>query len=71
MPIVLSLDEYNFNIQEETVQGAGGGSGGGKGEGELGVVEVRQDFPDTAFWEATAVTKPTARPPSWFPCRIT
>ena len=38
------------------MQGAGGGSGGGKGEGDLGVIEVRQDFPDTAFWEATAVT---------------
>jgi len=56
VPIVLSLDEYNANIQEQIVQGTGGGSGGGKGEGELGVVEVRQDFPDTAFWEATAVT---------------
>jgi hypothetical protein len=56
VPIVLSLDEYNFNIQEDIVQGTGGGSGGGKGEGELGVVEVRQDFPDTAFWDATVVT---------------
>ena len=32
------------------------GSGGGKGEGDLGVVEVRQDFPDTAFWDAHVVT---------------
>lgn len=56
VPIVLSLDEYNFNIQEDILEGAGAGSGGAKGEGELGVVEVRQDFPDTAFWEAAVVT---------------
>lgn len=56
VPIVLSLDEYNFNIQEDIQQGAGAGSGGAKGEGELGVVEVRQDFPDTALWEAAVVT---------------
>jgi alpha-2-macroglobulin len=56
VPIVLSLDEYNFNIQEDLQQGAAAGSGGGKGEGELGVVEVRQDFPDTAFWQADVVT---------------
>jgi hypothetical protein len=56
VPMVLSLDDYNFNIQEDIQQGAAAGSGGGKGEGELGVVEVRQDFPDTAFWQADVVT---------------
>ena len=32
------------------------GAGGGKGSGVYGVIEVRQNFPDTAFWEAHVVT---------------
>lgn len=56
MPIGLSIDEYNANIKEHLPEGTKMGSGGGKGEGDLGVVEVRQDFPDTAFWDAYVVT---------------
>jgi uncharacterized protein YfaS (alpha-2-macroglobulin family) len=55
VPIVLDLDEYNVDIEEQA-QGLGMGSGGGKGEGDLGVIEVRQDFPDTAFWDAFVYT---------------
>jgi uncharacterized protein YfaS (alpha-2-macroglobulin family) len=56
VPINLDLDEYNALIREHLAEGRGMGSGGGKGGGELGVIEVRQDFPDTAFWEAHVVT---------------
>jgi uncharacterized protein YfaS (alpha-2-macroglobulin family) len=56
VPLVNSLDEYNINIVKEVQQGGGGGGGGGKGEGDLGVVEVRQEFPDTAFWDAAVQT---------------
>ncbi len=51
-PLFLSLEDYNAEIQEMVAIGGGMGSGGGKGEDELGVVSVRQDFPDTALWEA-------------------
>lgn len=58
MPLVLTLDEYNAKIAEKlaAAPGYGMGSGGAKGFGELGVIEVRQDFPDTAYWEAFLVT---------------
>lgn len=54
MPLSLTLDEYNAKIAEKlaAAPGYGMGSGGAKGLGDLGVIEVRQDFPDTAFWEA-------------------
>ncbi len=57
-PLVLSLEDYNAEVVEEAAAGEspGMGSGGGKGGGEFGVVEVRQDFPDTAFWAAHVVT---------------
>jgi uncharacterized protein YfaS (alpha-2-macroglobulin family) len=56
VPISLSLEDYNATISEQMALGEGMGSGGGKGEGELGVVEVRQEFPDTAFWNAHVQT---------------
>lgn len=57
VPITGIIEEHNQDISEEIAQGPGMGSGGGeKGIGELGVVDVRQDFPDTAFWEAFVVT---------------
>lgn len=57
VPITLDIEDYNQNIREEIVEGQGmGGGGGEKGFGELGVIDVRQNFPDTAFWEAFVVT---------------
>ncbi|HSQ25918.1 MAG TPA: Ig-like domain-containing protein [Anaerolineales bacterium] len=57
VPITLDIEDYNQNIREEIVEGQGmGGGGGEKGMGELGVIDVRQEFPDTAFWEAFVVT---------------
>ena len=58
IPIGLSLEDYNATIAERLTEGEGMGSGGGKGGGEFGVIEVRQDFPDTAFWEAHVQTGP-------------
>lgn len=55
-PLLLSMEDYNALAEEELVAGPAMGSGGGKGEGILGVVEVRQEFPDTAFWEARLFT---------------
>jgi uncharacterized protein YfaS (alpha-2-macroglobulin family) len=56
MPIGLSIEDYNATIEQSLAQGLGMGSGGGKGEGDLGVIAVRQNFPDTAFWDAHVVT---------------
>ncbi len=56
VPMALNVDDYNAEIQKNLPSGESQGSGGGKGEGDLGVVEVRQDFPDTAYWDAHVVT---------------
>jgi uncharacterized protein YfaS (alpha-2-macroglobulin family) len=49
MPLTMSIDTYNEEIVEHA---KGGGGGGGNG----GVIEVRGDFPDTAYWKARVVT---------------
>lgn len=54
--IVLSADDYNDKYREAVMDGLGGGSGGGKGAGDFGVMTVRQDFRDTAFYEAQVET---------------
>ncbi len=56
IPLSLNVDDYNADIEENIPSGGFQGSGGGKGAGDLGVVEVRQNFPDTAFWDAFVVT---------------
>jgi uncharacterized protein YfaS (alpha-2-macroglobulin family) len=57
MALINSAEDYNAEIDEHLrASGRGMGSGGGKGEGDLGVIEVRQDFPDTAFWQADVRT---------------
>jgi uncharacterized protein YfaS (alpha-2-macroglobulin family) len=56
IPMVMSLEDYNETITERQAEGPGMGSGGGKGEGDFGVSQVRQDFPDTAFWDAHVQT---------------
>ncbi len=56
VPISMDIEDYNQDISEKITEGTGMGSGGAKGEGDLGVIDVRQDFPDTAFWEAFVVT---------------
>jgi len=56
VPMSLNVDDYNVEVEKNLPTGDFQGSGGGKGEGDLGVVEVRQDFPDTAYWNAYVVT---------------
>lgn len=57
VPISLSIENFNETLQDQVAEGRGGGSGGaGKGGGELGVIEVRQEFPDTAYWKADVLT---------------
>ena len=55
-PLINSMEDYNALTQAALVAGEGMGSGGGKGGGELGVVAVRHEFPDTAFWKADVLT---------------
>jgi alpha-2-macroglobulin len=50
-----SIEEYNAHLNQMTSEGAGAGSGG-KGGPVMGVVDVRQNFPDTAFWNAVVQT---------------
>jgi uncharacterized protein YfaS (alpha-2-macroglobulin family) len=55
--IVMNSDDYNANYRKTIADGeASGSGGGGKGEGYLGVISVRQDFRDTAFYEAQVET---------------
>jgi len=55
--ITQSIEDYNANIADHLpADGRGGGSGGGKGSGYTGVMEIRQDFPDTAYWLAHVTT---------------
>ncbi len=49
MPLTMSIESFNAEIVEHAKGGGGGG-------GDLGVIEVREDFPDTAFWDAQVVT---------------
>ncbi len=49
MPLAFSIEAF---IAELDDQAKGGGGGGG----DMGVIEVREEFPDTAYWEAQVVT---------------
>ncbi len=54
--IVLSADDFNAKYREAAALGEGAGSGGGKGDGDFGVMTIRQDFRDTAYYEAQVET---------------
>ncbi len=57
VPLAWSIEAYNAQIQNMLPQGQGMGSGGGgKGAGTFGVIEVRGNFQDTAYWKARVVT---------------
>jgi len=55
--IVLNAEDFNAKFQETTPTGERSGSGGGgeKGEG-AGIITVRGNFKDTAFWQAQVLT---------------
>jgi len=57
MALVNSVEDYNaLLLKDLSPEGERAGSGGVKGAGEFGVISVRQDFPDTAFWRAALQT---------------
>jgi len=56
LSLTMSADQFNASYRQSPVLGGMGGSGGGKGEGDLGVVTVRQNFRDTAYWQAQLKT---------------
>jgi uncharacterized protein YfaS (alpha-2-macroglobulin family) len=52
--IVLNAEDYNAQYRETIPEG--GGSGGGGGEDSLGIISVRENFKDTAYFQGQAVT---------------
>ncbi|HTX92091.1 MAG TPA: Ig-like domain-containing protein [Anaerolineales bacterium] len=56
--IVLNAEDFNANYQETSPSGERGGGGGGKGEDNLGIISIRENFKDTAFWDAQVTTGP-------------
>ncbi len=54
--IVNNAEDYNANYQETSPSGEHSGGGGGKGNDNLGIITVREDFKDTAFWQAQVLT---------------
>jgi len=56
VPIVLNIENYISSLEDRLSEGEGMGSGGGKGADEYGVYDIRGDFRDTAFWQASVVT---------------
>lgn len=54
--IVLNAEDFNANYQATEPTGERSGGGGGKGEGDTGIVTVRENFKDTAFWQAQVLT---------------
>jgi len=53
--LVSSADDFNAMYRKSIPEGGGSGGGGG-GEPDLGIVTVRQDFKDTAHFEALVMT---------------
>jgi len=56
VPLNNSIDDWNASITEDLAAAQEGFSGGKGGGGLLGVIDVREEFPDTAYWEAYLVT---------------
>ncbi|HLF74100.1 MAG TPA: Ig-like domain-containing protein, partial [Anaerolineales bacterium] len=57
--IVLNAEDYNAQYRESIPEG--GGMGGGGGEESLGIITVRENFKDTAFFQGQAVTDENGR----------
>jgi alpha-2-macroglobulin len=55
--IVENAEDFNANYTETAPQGEhSGGGGGGKGVGNEGIINVRENFRDTAFYQAQVKT---------------
>ena len=52
--LVSSADDFNAQYRQSIPEG--GGSGGGGSDQSLGIITVRQDFKDTAWFQAQATT---------------
>jgi uncharacterized protein YfaS (alpha-2-macroglobulin family) len=53
--LVSSADDFNAQYRQSIPEGGGAGGGGGN-EASLGIVTVRQNFKDTAFFQAQVTT---------------
>jgi hypothetical protein len=51
--IVSSADDFNAQYREPAIEGGGSGGGGG---GEFGIITVRQEFKDTAYFAGMITT---------------
>ncbi|KAA3658961.1 MAG: hypothetical protein DWQ04_23605, partial [Chloroflexi bacterium] len=47
--LAVNMDAFNQELEDEV-------KGGGGGQGTFGIFSIREDFPDTAFWEAQVQT---------------
>lgn len=54
LSLTFLMDQYEPEVADEF-------KGGGGGEGALGVGQIRQEFPDTAFWQAQLTTDADGR----------
>jgi uncharacterized protein YfaS (alpha-2-macroglobulin family) len=59
LAIVLNAEDFNAQYRESIPEG--GGMGGGGGGESLGIITVRENFKDTAFFEGQAVTDENGR----------
>lgn len=50
LPMARFAEEFNYRIQNNIPTGETMGGGDLKGDGIIGVMEVREEFPDTAVW---------------------
>ena len=53
--LVSSADDFNAQYRQSVPTGGGAGGGGGN-DNSLGIITVRQDFKDTAFFQAQVTT---------------
>jgi len=53
--LVSSADDFNAQYRNSTPTGGGAGGGGGPGT-SFGIITIRQDFKDTAFFQAQVTT---------------
>jgi uncharacterized protein YfaS (alpha-2-macroglobulin family) len=59
--IVMNAEDFNANFAETAPEGDHSGGGGGKGVGDEGIINVREDFRDTAFYQGQIKTDSTGK----------
>lgn len=53
--------ETSISLSALSKPGQGGGVGGGGGGGDGGITVLREEFPDTAYWNPSLITNPEGR----------